>query len=256
MRSGLVVLLLSLFCIGSFASTGDFPERPSPPKLINDFAGMLNAAEISELEQKVNRFNDSTSIEISVVIISNLGEYDISDYAVQLAELWGIGKKAKNNGVLILISKENRQAYIATGYGMEGVLPDTRCNRIIQADLIPQFKRSNYFNGISFTIDAIIRYSANEYTADTKAPTGRVKPGYLFLFMLIAIIVIGFINRKNQGNSGGSSGGGLFGALLGGALGSGYRGSGGGFGGGRSGGGGFGGFGGGSFGGGGSGGSW
>lgn len=255
MRSGLIVLLLSLFCVASFAAPGDFPERPNPPKLINDFAGMLNAAEVNELEQKVNRFNDSTSIEICVVIISNLGEYDISDYAFQLGELWGIGKKAKNNGVLILISKENRQAFIATGYGMEGVLPDTRCNRIIQADLIPQFKRSNYFNGISFTIDAIIRYSANEYTADPKAAKG-FKPAYVFLLILLVIIVIGFINRKNQGNSGGSSGSGgsFFGPMIGGGLG-GYRSSGGGFGGGSSGGG-FGGFGGGGFGGGGSGGSW
>jgi uncharacterized protein len=254
MRSGLVALLFSLFCIAAVASPGDFPAKPNPPRLINDFAGMLNASEIAELEQKVNRFNDSTSIEIAVVIITNLGEYDISDYAFQLGELWGIGKKAKNNGVLILISKENRQAFIATGYGMEGVLPDTRCNRIIQADLIPQFKRSNYFNGISFTIDAIIRYSANEYTADPKAATG-IKPAYVFLFILLVIIVIGFINRKNQGNNGGSSrGGSMFGPMIGGGLG-GYRSSGGGFGGGSSGGG-FGGFGGGSFGGGGSGGSW
>lgn len=256
MKSGLVVLLFSLFCIASFASPSDFPERPNPPKLINDLAGMLTPVEVAELEQKVNRFNDSTSIEIAVVTISNLGDYDISDYAFQLAELWGIGKKAKNNGVLILISKENRQAFIATGYGMEGVLPDMRCKRIIDADLIPQFKRGNYYNGISFTIDAIIRYSANEYTADPKESRGGIKPAYVFLFILMAIIVIGFINRKNQGNSGGSSGnsrgGGFFGPMIGGGFG-GY--SGGGYGGGSSGGG-FGGFGGGSFGGGGSGGSW
>lgn len=257
MKSGLVALLFSLLCITSFAASSDFPERPNPPKLINDFAGMLNAAEIAELEQKVNRFNDSTSIEICVVVITNLGDYDISDYAFQLGRLWGIGKEAKNNGVLILIAKENRQAFIATGYGMEGVLPDTRCSRIIQAELIPQFKRSNYFNGISFTIDAIIRYSSNEYTADPKVSKG-IKPAYVFLFILIVIMIIGFINRKNQGNSGGSSGGGgFFGPMLGGGLGGygGYRSSGG-YGGGSSGGGGFGGFGGGGFGGGGSGGSW
>ncbi|WP_018341595.1 TPM domain-containing protein [Cytophaga aurantiaca] len=254
MKGRLIALLFSLFCLASVASPSDFPAKPNPPRLINDFAGMLSPAEVAELEQKVDRFNDSTSIEISVVIISNLGNYDISDYAFQLGELWGIGKKAKNNGVLILISKENRQAFIATGYGMEGVLPDMRCKRIIDADLVPQFKRSNYFNGISFTIDAIIRYSANEYTADPKVQKG-INPLYVFLFILIVIIVMGFINRKNQGNNGGSSrGGGLFGPMIGGGFG-GYRSSGGGFGGGSSGGG-FGGFGGGSFGGGGSGGSW
>ena len=257
MRGSLIVLLFSLFCFIAVADPSDFPEKPSTPRLINDFAGMLNASEVAELEQKVNRFNDSTSIEISVVIISNLGAYDISDYAFQLGELWGIGKKAKNNGVLLLISKENRQAFIATGYGMEGVLPDMRCKRIIQADLIPQFKRSNYFNGINFTIDAIIRYSENEYTADP-AGESRVKPLYVFLFIIAVIFILGFINRKNGGSSSGNQngrmGGGLFGPTIGG-LGAGGFGRGG-FGGGGSSGGGFGGFGGGGFGGGGAGGDW
>ena len=217
---------------------------------------MLNAGEVAELERKVNLFNDSTSIEVSVVIITNLGDYDISDYAAQLGQLWGIGKKGKDDGVLILISKENRKAFIATGYGMEGVLPDSRCKRIIDADLVPQFKRGDYFNGINFTIDAIIRYSGKEYTADPVQNKGGIKPAYVFLLILIVIIIIGFINRKNQGNNGGrNSGGGfgMFGPPLGG-LGGGYRSSGGSFGGGSS--GGFGGFGGGGFGGGGAGGDW
>ena len=263
MKSRFVLLFLFLISLTVGAQSKDFPAKPNPPRLVNDFVGMLSAAEVSELEQKVNRFNDSTSIEISIVIISNLGDYDISDYAFQLGEQWGIGKKAKNNGVLLLIAKENRKAFIATGYGMEGVLPDMRCKRIIESELIPQFKQSNYFNGINFTIDAIMRYSANEYTADPVQQKG-FKPGYVFLFILIAILIIGFINRKNQGdNPGGNSGGGnsgfLAGLLGGAALGSTYRNSGGGFGGGFGGSsssGGFGGFGGGGFGGGGSGGSW
>lgn len=262
MKSRFLIIFLFLISLSSVGvQSSDFPAKPNPSRLVNDFAGMLNATEVRELEQKVNRFNDSTSIEIAVVIISNLGDYDISDYAFQLGELWGIGKKSKNNGVLLLIAKENRKAFIATGYGMEGVLPDMRCKRIIESELIPQFKRSDYFNGINFTIDAIIRYSANEYTADPVKQKG-LKPGYVFLFILIAILVIGFINRKNQGNNpggnaGGGSGGLLAALLAGSAMGS-HRSSGGfggGFGGGSSGGG-FGGFGGGGFGGGGSGGSW
>ncbi len=251
-----VYLFLSLFTFG--ANNSDFPPLPNPPRLINDFAGMLNPDEVAQLEQKVRTFNDSTSIEISVVIITNLGDYDISDYAARLGEYWGIGKKAKSNGVLLLIAKENHKAFIATGYGMEGVLPDMRCKRIIDAELIPQFKRSNYFNGINFTIDAIIRYSKNEYTADPNdnVSSHQVKPAYVFLFIFIVIIVIGFMNRHNRGNSGGrgyNRGGGGFGMFppIGGF------GSGGGWGsGGGSSGGGFGGFGGGGFGGGGAGGDW
>lgn len=252
-----VYLLLSLYTFG--ANNSDFPPPPNPPRLINDFAGMLNPAEVAQLEQKVRTFNDSTSIEVSVVIITNLGDYDISDYAARLGEYWGIGKKSKSNGVLLLIAKENHKAFIATGYGMEGVLPDMRCKRIIDAELIPQFKRSNYFNGINFTIDAIIRYSKNEYTADPSdnVSGGKIKPAYVFLLIFIVIIIIGFLNRhNNKGNSGGrgyNRSGGGFGMFppIGGF------GSGGGWGsGGGSSGGGFGGFGGGGFGGGGAGGDW
>jgi uncharacterized protein len=266
MNRNLLLLLCSLFCFIAIGKPSDFPPVPNPPKLINDFAGMLSPAEVAELERKVNTFNDSTSIEISVVIITNLGDYDIAEYAFQLGALWGIGKDKKDNGVLLLISKENRKAFIATGYGMEGVLPDARCKRIIQAELIPQFKRSNYFNGINFTIDAIMRYSKNEYTADpVSANANRIKPAYVLLFIIGVIILVSFLNRNNNsgsnrgGNNGGygSGGGGLLGGLLGGAIGSGYRGRsyGGGFGSGSSGGG-FGGFGGGGFGGGGAGGDW
>jgi len=255
MRALYLLLLSSCLCFAAFGGDSDFPNPPNPPRLINDFAGMLNQTEIAELERKVDSFNDSTSIQICVVIISNLGEYDISDYAFQLGQKWGIGDKKKDSGVLILISKENHKAFIATGYGMEGVLPDSRCNRIIQADLIPQFKRSNYFNGISFTIDDIIRYSAHEYTADPVTDKGGIKPAYVFLFILIVIGIIGFINRKNQGNNNGNSGGRPGGGF--GGFGPTFGFGGGGFGsGGGSDSGGFGGFGGGGFGGGGSGGDW
>lgn len=257
MRGSILLFVYLFLSIFSYGADSDFPAKPNPPRLINDFAGMLNASEIAELEHKVKTFNDSTSIEISVVIISNLGDYDISDYAARLGDYWGIGKKSKDNGVLLLIAKENRKAFIATGYGMEGVLPDMRCKRIIEADLVPQFKRSDYYNGIDFTIDAIIRYSKNEYTADpNEQGTTRIKPAYVFLFIFLIIIVIGYFNRhNNSGNNRNNNrrGGGGFGMFP--PLG-GFGGGGGGFGGGSSGGGGFGGFGGGGFGGGGSGGDW
>lgn len=256
MRGSILLFIYLFLSIFSYGADSDFPAKPNPPRLINDFAGMLNASEIAELEHKVNVFNDSTSIEISVVIITNLGDYDISDYAARLGDYWGIGKNSKDNGVLLLIAKENRKAFIATGYGMEGVLPDMRCKRIIEADLIPQFKRSDYYSGIDFTIDAIMRYSKGEYTADPNdvASQGRVKPAYVFLFIFLIIIIFGYFNRhNNSGNNGNRRGGGGFGMFP--PLG-GFGGGGGGFGGGSSGGGGFGGFGGGGFGGGGSGGSW
>lgn len=255
MRKVICVILL-LSCISVFGDpSSDFPAKSNPPRLINDFAGMLNEGERQALEQKVNRFNDSTSIEISVVIIRNIGDYAIEDYATRLGDYWGIGKKQHDNGVLLLIAAENRSAFLATGYGMEGVLPDSRCKRIIQSELIPSFRRAEYFNGITLTVDAIIGYSSGEYKADPHQKS-KFNPTYVFLFILFAIFLIGFLNRnnKNNGSSGGNNrglGGFTFGPPIIGGFGGG-RSSGGGY----SGGGGFGGFGGGGFGGGGAGGNW
>ena len=95
------LLLLSVVTIAQ-----DFPEKLNPPKIVNDFAGMLSADENERLENKLTAYNDSTSTQIAVVIITSIGVYDVSDYAFQLAEKWGIGQKGKNNGVLILVAKK------------------------------------------------------------------------------------------------------------------------------------------------------
>src|SRR5664279_6253389 len=98
----------------------NIPERPNPPRLVNDLAGMLKVDEVNSLEQKLVIFNDSTSTQIAIVIVPSLGGYDKADYAQQLAEKWGIGQKGLNNGVLILVKPKtadsNGQVQIAPGY--------------------------------------------------------------------------------------------------------------------------------------------
>ena len=113
----------------------DIPERPVPPRLVNDFAGMLKADEVSMLEQKLVAFSDSTSTQIAIVIVPSLGGYDKADYAQRLGEKWGVGQKGKNNGVLILIKPKTAgsdgQVQISTGYGIEGAIPDLLSGEII-----------------------------------------------------------------------------------------------------------------------------
>ena len=86
---------------------------------------------------------------------------------------WGIGTKEKNNGVVILVSKAERQARIETGYGMEGVLPDILAKQIIDDKLVPSFKQDDYYGGFNNTVDAIIQAAAGEYKADPCQPKKR-----------------------------------------------------------------------------------
>jgi uncharacterized protein len=248
------------------------PERPSPPRLVNDFAGVLNSGEVSQMETLLAEFARQTSTQIVVVTVSNLQGYAPSEFAFKVGEKWGVGQKDKDNGLVVLLKpkQENSKGeiFIATGYGMEGVLPDGLLNgKIIDNEMIPYFKQNNYFAGIMGGLKIIMDISKGEYTAEQYQQSSSQKEGSLapVIIILIMIFVVfpllrGRRNRFYQPGkdipfwiamgmlSGRNRHGGMFDDFSSG------RGGFGGFGGGS--GGGFGGFGGGSFGGGGAGGSW
>ncbi|MGY6522201.1 MAG: TPM domain-containing protein [Mongoliitalea sp.] len=264
-RSIFILLLAFLFQLNLFAQ-GDFPPVPNPPRLVNDFSNTLNSNELTRLEQKLIAYNDSTSSQVSIVLIKSVGPYDISDYAFQLGDKWGIGRKDKDNGVLILAAMDDRKVFIATGYGMEGVVPDILAKRIVEQLIVPNFRMEQYYVGLDKATDMIFKLASGEYQAD-KVVSGANEGGAIlfFLFFFLLIFILASRNKKDNNNHMGGRGGNidlfttimLANMLKGGNKGkfgdfSSGRGSfGGGFGGGS-----FGGFGGGSFGGGGAGGSW
>lgn len=267
MKSNIIrALLFSLIFLTGFNvfSQDGIPVKPQPPRLVNDFSGILSPAEVNALEQKLLHFNDSTSTQIVVVIINDLGGDDETDFADRLGEKWGVGQKGKNNGIVIVFKpkseSEKGEVFIAPGYGLEGVLPDAIAKRIVSNEMIPRFREGDFYGGISAATKVLMSLASGEFTADAyQKKTGGNKSGKGGGgFMLVVIIIIVLISIFKGGRGGGySSRGSLPFWLAIGLLGSGNRGGGsfGGFSGG-GGGGGFGGFGGGSFGGGGAGGSW
>jgi uncharacterized protein len=258
-------ILLSGLCIGQQpADVRDLLKpRTGVPVLVNDFAGILTADQKAALEHKLVAFDDSTSTQIAVVIIDDLQGFDVADYAVQLGRAWGIGGKEFSNGVLLLISVKDRKLNIATGYGVEGALPDITAKHIIDEEIVPNLKGNDYYRGIDEGTDAIIKAVKGEYQVARKK---GIKGGSKIPFVLIAIVLFILFSSRGGGGKGGQfmsrrGSRGLaetifWGSLLGGRGGGGFGGGGFGSGGGGSSGGGFGGFGGGSFGGGGASGSW
>ncbi len=259
------LLFFSLLLTVLFSNAQDIPARPSPPRLVNDFTNTLTADQKAALEQKLVAYDDSTSNQVAIVIVATTNDRALVDYATKLGREWGIGNKKNNNGVVLLVAKNDRQLFIAPGYGLEGALPDITAKSIIDNEIKPNFREDDYYRGLDKGTDAIIKAAAGEY----KAPEGYRKKGNsgnggsLIGIVIIIFIIILLVGRGGRGGGGGMmsrrgygdlAAGALLGSMLGGGRGSGF--GGGGFGGGSSGGGGFGGFGGGSFGGGGSGGSW
>lgn len=250
MRRFLFILAL-FFSFSASAQNGKgIPDRPSgPPKLVNDLTkNFLTQQQIAALEEKLYKYDDSTSNQIAIVVVESLDGDSPDDYAMKLGRKWGVGNKGFDNGIVILIStgggQGNRKAAIAVGYGLEGVVTDLTAKTIIDNNLIPNFKAGNFYRGLDEGTDEIIKAAEGRYTA----PEGYHKKSkgtsiWTIIFIIILLLII---------FGGGAAGGGTY-VSRGGFTG--WSGGGGSSGGGSSGGG-FGGFGGGSFGGGGSSGSW
>ncbi|WP_326995013.1 TPM domain-containing protein [Chitinophaga sp. 212800010-3] len=248
-----------LLMAGLLVKAQNIPPRPNPPSLVNDFAGILLKNEDEALEQKVVAYNDSTSTQIAIVTLKSVGDYDISQVSLKILRDWGIGSKGKNNGILILVSVEDRKIRIETGYGMEGAVPDAIANDIINQIIKPAFREGRYYEGLNGAVDAIEKAAAGEYKADPKQSEPGISPGVIFLVIMVIVIIVSIISRGGGGGGGGGTTynrrGGWIWPVIGGMSGWGSGSSGGGWSGG-GGGGGFGGFGGGSGGGGGASGSW
>src|SRR5690242_17031766 len=115
------------------------PSRPNPPRLVNDFTGTLTTEQIQALEHKLVAYDDSTSNQVAVVILSTIGDYGVEDVGLKILRDWGVGGKQNNNGVVLLIAKDDRKVRIEVGYGLEGAIPDVTAKSIINHDIVPAF---------------------------------------------------------------------------------------------------------------------
>lgn len=251
----LLFIVFTLFSLGMVSAQTVLP-KPNPPRLVNDAAGVLSPEQVETLERKLVALDDSTSNQIAVVLVKTLGDYAIEDYAVKLFREWGIGNKKTNNGILIIAAIDDRKMWIEIGYGLEGAIPDVTASSIYRNEMVPEFKKQNYYQGIDNAINALTQAAVGEYKVKKERAKGNNGSGggSIFIFLFLLVIVILIVSRGGRGGGGGGLGSIANAVILSSLLNSG-RSSGSGWGGGGDSGG-FGGFGGGSSGGGGAGGSW
>ena len=263
MRSlkGSFFLLLCCYCGLAFAQF-QIPEKPELQTSVYDDPSidLLPAGQEKALEQKLIRYSDSTSTQIVVVIIPSTKGENINYLGAQWGEKWGIGQADADNGILILLAKNDRKIAISTGEGIEGSLTDAMSKRIIENIILPQFKQGDFYGGLNKGADVIFQVLTGEFKEertfanDQGFPLGNFLP---FIIFFVILIILSGRNRRKGGGSGGkrSSGLDLWDIIILSNMGR-SGGSGGGFGSGGFGGSSGGGFGGGGFGGGGASGGW
>ncbi len=259
MKSIKTYILALLLLMGAFTHA-QVPKPMKPVRLVNDFAGVFSKSEQNRLEQKLIRFDSETSTQIAIVTMKDLDGYAPQDMATRIMEEWGVGGK-ENNGFVILFkpktSTSNGEVFITTGYGVEQFVTDALAKKIVEYDMIPNFKSGNIFKGIDVATSSLISLTTGEFTGSQYLESRKKSAGgFPWLFFLVFIVFpILFGRRRRNVSSMSGRGSSLPFWLLLGAMGSG-RSHGGSFGNFNSGGGSFGGFGGGLGGGGGAGGSW
>jgi len=244
--------LFSNYVIAQEENSRSLTDKPTKLKnYVVDETGTLSASELNTLIKKLQEFDKQTSTQVVVYMISTLGGEPIENVSVSIAESNKIGKKDKNNGVLLLIAKNDRKLRIEVGYGLEGSLTDAVSSQIIRKEITPPFKSGKYYEGINKGVDAIIAVTKGEYTADKKSQKDGVGIGcfgipifilfifgFIFFSIVLSIIrsIFGLGGRMVSGRRSGWSGGGFWGGSGGGSSGGfgGFSGGGGSFGGGGS----------------------
>ncbi len=241
------------------------PETPkaTAQTSVYDYVNLLSEPQSKILEEKLIGYADSTSTQIVLAVISSTKGENINYLGAQWGEKWGIGQADKDNGILILLAKDDRRIAINTGEGIEGTITDALSKQIIDQVIIPQFKQGNYYAGLDQGADAIFMALNGEFKEDRSFDNDPHFPFETFLPFIIFIVIIIMLSNRNRGKGGGNGGRrssvmDLWDIIILSNMGRGGSSSGGGFsGGGGFGGGGFGGgFGGGGFGGGGASGGW
>jgi uncharacterized protein len=155
-------------------------DVPPNDGFVTDTVGVLSPEQEQDLENKLVDYRAKTSNEIAVLIVRSLQGENIADVAIAVGEKWGVGTRDKDNGVLLLISYEDRQVFIATGYGLEGAIPDIVAKGVIETDIVPAFRDGKYYEGLVAAVDALEKHIGGEYTADRYAARD-----YSFIFTLL-----------------------------------------------------------------------
>ena len=175
-----------LIAIGLFASSlwADFQIPENPDGYVTDRAGLLSSSARANLEAILQSFESQTSNQVVVATFPSMEDGSLEDISVRLAQQWKIGQKARNNGVLFLIFKNDRAMRIEVGYGLEGVLTDALSAQIVRNEVTPYFRAGEFEKGILSGVRAILSATKGEYQADAAAQNGD-GAGLLKLILIV-----------------------------------------------------------------------
>lgn len=182
---------------------------PSLHARVTDLTDTLSVQQSSELEDMLRAFETRKGSQIAILMVPTTAPETIEQYAIRVVEQWKLGQKGVDNGVLLLIAKQDRVVRIEVGYGLEGAIPDAVAKRIISETMTPHFKQGDFHSGIQAGVEAMMKIIEGEALPPAPEKTGQGGDTSLLFYGLIFVLWIAAFMRALFG---------LFGAVLAGSV--------------------------------------
>lgn len=192
-----ISLIITLLATTFFAFANDVVfSLPSVPTLVADNANVFTSDQRMALEDKLNTLSRESSTQILVYTTTDLHGYDIADFGQRLGEGWGVGQDGFDNGIVIVYKPKtdttSGEVTIQIGYGIEPLIPDITCKRIIDQEMIPRFQQGQVYGGINAAVDICISLTKGEFSADEYSHYGKESPVGSILFIIV-ILIVGYV---------------------------------------------------------------
>jgi uncharacterized protein len=204
-----------LLCLLPFlAQAEDVPVPPLKAR-VTDLTGTLTADQQAGIESRLAAFEQKKGSQIALLIVPSTQPEDIAQYSIRVVEQWKLGRKGVDDGVLLLVAKNDRTVRIEVGYGLEGALNDATCKRIIEEFIVPKFKQGDFHGGLTAGLDRIIGVIDGEPLPAAKPHknTGNLEQ-YFTVLVFVALIVGGILRAVFGDFLGGVLNGGLIGVIV------------------------------------------
>jgi len=198
-------IIVALFFVQIVFGQFDIPKKPKFQTSVYDYANILSKSQETTLESKLIHYSDSTSTQIVVITIESLKGESINILAANWGQEWGVGQAKEDNGIVVLLSKNDRKIAIQSGYGIEHLLTDALSKRIIENIILPEFRRGDYYAGLDKGTYAVFEVLNGTYK--NNQPKQREKKSKFPIGIIIFIVFVLFMvfSKKNKG--GGNNGG-------------------------------------------------
>ena len=196
MKKCLFLAIFFFLCLPFTAYGLDVPRLQG---YVNDYARMISPPAKSKIEEALGAFEQSDSTQIVILTIPSLEGEDIENFGIKVGGSWKIGQKGKDNGAILIVSKQERRIRIEVGYGLEGKLTDLTAGRIIDLVIMPRFKQGDFDGGFIAGVSSLIDATRGELRAEQR-PARRGQKGIspflsIFLFFAIFTLIMGSVSR-------------------------------------------------------------